>query len=65
MTKWQSNIAKTTMMATKELLTMKTQRFIEKKSGVKEALLEKSFELGAKISDEDPLKAAEKSHPID
>ena len=64
MTKWQTNIAKTTMMATKELLQMKTHRFIEK-NGVKAALIERSIELGVKIDDVDSLKAAEKCFPTD
>ena len=45
LTKFRKNIIKTTMIATKELLAMKTQRFIEK-AGVKEQIMQLENENG-------------------
>ena len=60
-TKFQKNIIETTMIATKQLLAMKTKRFIEK-SGTKERLkaLDQEFSpQGDAGSDKDSLKEAE------
>lgn len=60
--KFQKNIIETTMIATKQLLAMKTQRFIER-SGAKERLqaLDQEFSpQGDASSEKDSLKEAEK-----